>query len=361
MFDFEYRPSYSIRVRATDVAAGVSTETAITVAITDVGDITAEPSSVAENLPAGTLVAELSNIAPGIDPARHDFRLVSGDGDGDNAAFTLTSYFYGEGTSPGEVWELRTDEEFDFEDKSVYRIRLEKDFDLGTLPSLENMVTITVTDADDAPTATADGYTTDEDVPLTVAAPGVLANDTDQDGDPLHAELVGAAQHGTVTLAESGGFTYSPDAGFSGEDAFTYRAGDGSGVSPETTVTIDVAPVADPPETRLEGFFEPVEMGADVLNVVKGGSTVPLTFEVYRGETEVTDPAALSPFSLRPIACPGEEATAEEVTFTTTGPSQLRYTDGRFQQNWKTPKAKGCYQVTVSADGESLSADFRLR
>jgi VCBS repeat-containing protein len=218
-----------------------------------------------------------------------------------------------------------------------------------------------VTDVNDAPTAAADGYTTDEDVPLTVEAPGVLANDTDQDGDPLHAELVGAAQHGTVTVAESGGFTYSPDTGFSGEDTFTYRAADGSSVSPETIVTIDVVPVADPPQTRLEGFFEPVEMGAGVLNVVKGGSTVPLTFEVYRGDTEVTDPAALSPFSLRPIACPGEEATAEEVTFTTTGPSQSRYTDGRFQQNWKTPKAKGCYQVTVSADGESLSADFRLR
>jgi hypothetical protein len=49
------------------------------------------------------------------------------------------------------------------------------------------------------------------------------------------------------------------------------------------------------------------------------------------------------------------------VEFTTIGPSQLRYVDGQFQQNWKTPKAKGCYQVTVTTEGDSLSADFRLR
>ena len=40
------------------------------------------------------------------------------------------------------------------------------------------------------PVADDDSYTTDEDTPLTVAAPGVLANDTDVDGDTLTATLV---------------------------------------------------------------------------------------------------------------------------------------------------------------------------
>ena len=37
------------------------------------------------------------------------------------------------------------------------------------------------------PVAVNDAYTTNEDTALTVAAAGVLANDTDADGDPLTA------------------------------------------------------------------------------------------------------------------------------------------------------------------------------
>src|SRR5256885_2323275 len=46
-------------------------------------------------------------------------------------------------------------------------------------------VTITVNPVNDAPTGAADSYSTDEDTALTVAAPGVLANDTDLEGDAL--------------------------------------------------------------------------------------------------------------------------------------------------------------------------------
>ena len=61
-------------------------------------------------------------------------------------------------------------------------------------------VTITVNPVNDAPVATNDSYTTNEDTPLTVAAAaGVLANDTDVDGDPLHAVLVTGPAHGALT------------------------------------------------------------------------------------------------------------------------------------------------------------------
>ena len=42
----------------------------------------------------------------------------------------------------------------------------------------------------DAPVVGNDSYSTDEDQVLNVAAPGVLGNDTDIDGGPLHAVLV---------------------------------------------------------------------------------------------------------------------------------------------------------------------------
>ena len=87
--------------------------------------------------------------------------------------------------------------------------------------------------------AVADAYTTDEDVELVVAAAeGVLANDTD-DG-PITAVLETDVANGTLLLASDGSFTYMPDAGFFGEDVFTYKAFDGGLYSDAATVTITV-------------------------------------------------------------------------------------------------------------------------
>ncbi len=91
-----------------------------------------------------------------------------------------------------------------------------------------------------APTASDDGYSTDEGVQLNVAAPGVLENDSDVDHDPLTAALVTDASHGALTLNPDGSFTYVPDAGFTGDDTFTYVANDGSDDSNTATVTITV-------------------------------------------------------------------------------------------------------------------------
>lgn len=89
------------------------------------------------------------------------------------------------------------------------------------------------------PVAVADSYTTDEDAELVVAAAeGVLANDTD-DG-PMTAVLETDVANGTLLLAADGSFTYLPDAGFFGEDTFTYKAYDGELYSDAATVTITV-------------------------------------------------------------------------------------------------------------------------
>jgi adhesin/invasin len=90
------------------------------------------------------------------------------------------------------------------------------------------------------PTASPDQYTTPVGATLTVPAPGVLANDSDPDGGTLAATAVDQPANGTLTLSSDGSFTYIPNAGFSGQDTFTYQAGDGTDTSAPATVTITV-------------------------------------------------------------------------------------------------------------------------
>lgn len=93
------------------------------------------------------------------------------------------------------------------------------------------------------PTAADDAYTTTAAAPLTIPPAGVLGNDGDFEGDNLTAVLASGPDHGDLTLNSDGSFTYTPAAGFTGTDAFTYRADDGFDRSPTATVTLVVEPL----------------------------------------------------------------------------------------------------------------------
>ncbi|MFW9770542.1 MAG: LamG-like jellyroll fold domain-containing protein, partial [Candidatus Thorarchaeota archaeon] len=95
------------------------------------------------------------------------------------------------------------------------------------------------------PVAEDDYYTADEDTPLTVSQPGVLANDYDAEGDPLEAVLETGPSFGTLTLLPDGSFNYIPYPDTAGMDSFTYKAIDAEDVSNIATVTIDVIPDDD--------------------------------------------------------------------------------------------------------------------
>ena len=92
------------------------------------------------------------------------------------------------------------------------------------------------------------------------AGGGVLANDTDVEGDLLLASLVTGPSHGSLTFHSDGTFTYVPDPNFNGTDTFTYRANDGTDNSNLATVTINVTPVNDPPTA---GAIPPVNANED--------------------------------------------------------------------------------------------------
>ena len=93
----------------------------------------------------------------------------------------------------------------------------------------EDSATFTVTAVNDPPVANPDSYSTNENIQLTITAPGVLGNDIDVDGDTLTAVKVSDPLHGTLIFNSNGGFTYTPEENYQGDDSFTYKAYDGTG------------------------------------------------------------------------------------------------------------------------------------
>ena len=117
----------------------------------------------------------------------------------------------------------------------------------GELFSDVAAATIEVVAVAGRPEAAADDYEIAEDGTLVVPAPGVLANDSDSDGDLLSAVLVAGPLHGTLDLAADGLFTYTPAADYVGLDSFSYQASDGGLLSAVATVSIAVTEVNDDP------------------------------------------------------------------------------------------------------------------
>jgi hypothetical protein len=114
-----------------------------------------------------------------------------------------------------------------------------------------HIISVEVTGAANRPPVAADDSYTASGASLTVAAPGVLANDVDDDGDALTAQVRVGVSHGTLTLAADGAFTYVPTAGYAGPDAFTYVAHDGTAESNVATVALTVtAPATDTVSVR---------------------------------------------------------------------------------------------------------------
>ncbi len=75
------------------------------------------------------------------------------------------------------------------------------------------------------------------------AAAGLLANDTDADGDPLQVLNFEAPANGTLNLFTDGSFTYTPNAGFTGAEVLTYTVSDGTdAVAGEFTINVENTP-----------------------------------------------------------------------------------------------------------------------
>lgn len=97
-------------------------------------------------------------------------------------------------------------------------------------------VLVVVADVPAAPVANADSYSLNEDAPLSVAAPGVLANDALGGTTVITAAKLTDPAHGSVFVNSDGSFVYTPVANYNGPDSFTYKAVEGQG---PITFTVD--------------------------------------------------------------------------------------------------------------------------
>jgi len=246
-----------------------------------VGDLTAGPAANVAPVGAadayGTVEDEpLSVEAPG---------LLANDTDADGDDLTATGL-----TQPahGEVV-LKADGSFTYTPDSGFwgTDTFTYQASDGTASSAATTVTITVEEGEQPPVNTApvaanDAYAAVGGQPLTLPAPGVLANDTDEDGNVLTATGVTQPANGTVTLAADGSFTYTSDEGFSGKDVFTYRADDGQDRSAPATVTVTVK---SPTVTAVAGVALPITYGTG------GTVSVAVSPDTATGSVELSDGA----------------------------------------------------------------------
>jgi hypothetical protein len=141
------------------------------------------------------------------------------------------------------------------------------------------MVTVSKPEPNLLPQAVDDSYLTPVNTALTE---NVMTNDTAGEA-PTVVTVWGTAMNGTVVGGEDGGFTYTPDSGFTGTDTFTYTITDASGDSASATVTLTVG--------------ESVTMRTLDLSTskIKGNNIVTLTWtgfssdvSIYRNGVQVT-------------------------------------------------------------------------
>ena len=198
----------------------------------------------------GTPAGVLDNDTPGAGPGPLTAVLVDGPFAGTLTLNTDGSFTY------------EPDQDFFGTDGFTYKAND------GTLDSNAANVTIMVNGTNDAPVANPDSYDAVEGETLTVAASGVLENDTDVDGNPLEAGINTDVTGGMLTLNPNGSFDYTPYAGTTG-DSFTYFANDGTvNSSLAATVTITVVSAANQSPVAVDDSATTGKNAAVDINVI---------------------------------------------------------------------------------------------
>ncbi len=162
--------------------------------------------------------------------------LTGSDVDGDALTFAIATP-PAHGTLSGSAPNLTYTPEADYSGPDSFTFTVND----GLLDSTPATVTITVAPVNDAPVANAQTVSTLQDTPLPITLTG-----SDVENDPLTFAITTSPAHGTLS-GTAPDLTYTPDAGFSGSDSFSFTVNDGLLDSAPALVTINVAYVNTAP------------------------------------------------------------------------------------------------------------------
>ena len=191
-----------------------------------------------------------------------------------------------------------------------------------------------------APTVSVDGFTDGQLVLLGAPRPVATCSSSD-DGSgvvsttgPTEQDVLTANGVGTVSVT----CTATDAAGNTASATKAYRIGYAFG-----------------------GFLAPIQ-GAPAVNTGHAGRAYPLKWQLADANgVSVSALSAIASIRYAPVACDGFTGGENAVDATTTGESGLRYDANEYAYTWATPKASGCYALTVALDsGQAYEADFRL-
>ena len=172
--------------------------------------------------------------------------LSASDPDGDALSYSIVTG-PGQGTLTGDPPSIVYRPAANYSGADSFSFRAND----GNANSNAATVSITVQAVNDAPLSAPESYSVQSGATLSVSAPGLLANDSDIDSASLTAAVVTGPAHGSLTLASNGSFSFTPAAGYSGPDSFTYRASDGTATSAPTTVSVTIQPAPPPPPLTI--------------------------------------------------------------------------------------------------------------
>jgi VCBS repeat-containing protein len=254
--DLNFNGSDSFTILISDGQGG-STEQAVSVTVTPVNDAPVAPAS--------------GSVTTAEDSASAATSIGASDVDGDSLTYSVKPGF---GASNGSVSFNQVNGTYSYTPNANYNgsdsfTIVISDGQLTT----EQLVSVSVTPVNDAPTAPPTGsVSTNEDTASAATAIGA----SDIDGDSLsYSQKVGAsAAHGSVSFNNAAGtYTYTPNANYNGSDSFTIVVSDGNGGTAEQVVSVNVNAVNDAPTAPANGSVTTAEDSASAATSI-GASDV---------------------------------------------------------------------------------------
>lgn len=237
--NFERNTQLSVRIQVTD-AEGLSYQDAVVIQVTDANDapsaITLSGNTVAEQQPAGSFVGSFTTADEDANDS-HTLTLVSGAGDNGNGSFSIVNNV------------LTTAASFDFATQQQYSIRVRSTDAANTFT--EEVFTINITDANQAPTAIALGNNAITENNAIGDLIGVISA-TDPDANDTHTYTLvsgtGDSGNGSFTLVD-GELRAAEVFDFETQDSYSVRvrATDNGGEWTESILTINITDGTDAP------------------------------------------------------------------------------------------------------------------